>query len=199
MINITSKIRLSKTSRKIIKSHIKLAGLTASSWDEINRFVKNEISYKLLAYHSPKCVYCERYFIQIENQIDHFVPKAKYPQYSFTCCNLFYSCQQCNKKLKGQESTIYGIAKKNYKQNFFNILHPYFHDIEKELIYQDVDKVNFNWGKCSDLAKFTIEFWKWDSEFSTYYRATILKNQKDNPIDNEMEKRLIEEIIAYRK
>lgn len=53
-----------------------------------------------------KCCYCER---TAANNIDHFWPKAKYPEKTFAWTNLFLACSTCNDSShKGDELEIIG-------------------------------------------------------------------------------------------
>lgn len=46
------------------------------------------------------CMYCE---CSEARHIDHFRPKAKYPEYAFEWSNYFLSCETCNSKAKGSK------------------------------------------------------------------------------------------------
>ncbi len=50
-----------------------------------------------------KCAYCESYLMHVSyGHIEHFKPKAKYPQYCFSWDNLLLGCEVCNgKRYKG--------------------------------------------------------------------------------------------------
>lgn len=198
MLNITSRIKLSTKSKEKITKLISKKGLSSKSWDKISKKVKNEISIKLLFNQGPKCVYCERYFIALTNEIDHFAHKGKYPEYTFLTTNLFYACNYCNSYLKNQRNTIYGLPQLDYKKNFFAIVHPYYDNPENEIIFKDNDRVYIDWDRCSDIGKETVKFWNWDKTMMTTIRATTVLEQRLNPLTNYKEKILIQEIIAYK-
>ncbi len=199
MLNITSRIKLSKKSlQKIKKLILKKNGLNSKSWDNISNKVKNEISIKLLFNQGPKCVYCERYFIGETNEIDHFAHKGKYPQYTFITANLFYACNYCNSFVKNQRNTIYSLPQREYNRNFFAIVHPYYNNPDNEIFYKDEDRVDINWDMCTDIGKETVVFWNWDKSIMTTIRTKTVLEQRLNPLTNDEEKILIQEIIAYK-
>ncbi len=199
MLNITKRIVLSKTSKRIVrKLRRKKKGLNSKSWDDISNFVKNEISTKLLNSHGVKCVYCERYFIGLKNEIDHLAHKGDYSQYSFITSNLFYACNYCNSMIKNQRNTIRGLPNLNYKLNDFEIVHPLFHIPDNEIVFKDADRVDFDWDNCTDIGRRTITFWKWDEFIFTKIRSETLNIQRLNPLTSIEETLLIKEIISYK-
>lgn len=63
------------------------------------------------------CPYCGHRRVR---QLDHFLPKTKYPTFSVTPLNLVPSCSDCNKdKLSGDADKIEDLP-----------LHPYFEDVD---------------------------------------------------------------------
>jgi hypothetical protein len=63
------------------------------------------------------CPYCGHRRVR---QLDHFLPKSKYPTFSVTPLNLVPSCSDCNKdKLSGDADRIDDLP-----------LHPYFEDVD---------------------------------------------------------------------
>lgn len=66
---------------------------------------------------NSRCPYCGHRRVR---QLDHFLPKAKYPSFSVTPLNLVPSCSDCNKdKLDGDANELVDLP-----------LHPYFDDID---------------------------------------------------------------------
>lgn len=201
MLNITNRFSLSKKTKKAIKKFKKKNGGTfdGESWKKIGKRVKNEISKKLLYLHGPKCVYCERLLLATGNQIDHFAHKAQYSQFTFEPINLFYSCTFCNSSdRKGQKNTVNNPLNIRYNLCDFNIVHPYLNIPDNEIFYQDVDKVFYDKPSCTGLGLATIDFFKWDDELMTIFRATELRNQRLNPISTIQEKIIISQIISYK-
>ncbi|MFM2225628.1 MAG: hypothetical protein RJA07_1830 [Bacteroidota bacterium] len=200
MININQRISLSKKSKRTIKKFlIKNGQLSTSSWDEINKKVKNEISKKLLSTHFLNCAYCEGSLIIQGNQIDHFSPKSVTPEFSFNPTNLFYICGHCNSKArKGDKPTINSPVKKNYSENEFKIVHPYFDNTDNEIVFTDNDRIFFDWDTCSLKGIYTIWFFKWADPRMTQIRnmnAMIRKNSSNNSFNDKI---LINSIISYK-
>ena len=50
------------------------------------------------------CAYC---LIRPANEVDHFLPKNEYPEYSLFAKNLLPICSKCNKNRKQKFSTFY--------------------------------------------------------------------------------------------
>lgn len=200
MLNITTRISISRTSRAFIKRlKFKQNGkFTPKSWGMIRNSVKNEISQKLFANQGLKCVYCERYLIGLGHEIDHFAHKADYPEFTFIPLNLFYSCKLCNSaERKGQKNTI-SAPLAQYGQCTFSIVHPFFNDPSIEIIYTDPDKIYFDRSKCSQVGSDTIDFFEWDDLLYSTIRSRTLVNERLNPLTTEEEKQLIQLAISYK-
>ena len=200
MLNLTKRISLSHDSKRKIKAFWKKKKgvLNADSWNSINNQVKNEISKKSLVNQRFKCVYCQRYLYGQSPELEHFANKGNYPRFSFNPTNIFYSCHFCNStERKGELDTIL-IYSARYDQCMFSILHPLRDDIDKELIYQDADKIFFNWQLCSQTASDTIVSLMFDDLMMTTIRSRDLRNQRLNPLTSEQEKELIQLSIAYK-
>ena len=201
MLNIVNRFSLSKKSKKAIKKFKRKNGgaFDGDSWKNIGKRIKNDISKKILFIQGPRCVYCERLLLATGNQIDHFAHKAQYYQFTFEPINLFYSCTFCNSSdRKGQKDTVNAPVNIQYNLCDFNIAHPYLNNPENEIFYQDNDRIFFDKPSCSELGLATIDFFKWDDELMTLFRANTLRNERLNPFTTEQEKQLILQIIAYK-
>ncbi len=68
---------------------------------------------------NDKCPYCAQHEVRT---LDHYLPKAKYPTYAITPCNLIPSCRDCNEvKLGG-----------NFSSRKEETIHPYYDDFTNE-------------------------------------------------------------------
>jgi hypothetical protein len=68
---------------------------------------------------NSRCPYCGHRRVR---QLDHFLPKSKYPAFSVTPLNLVPSCSDCNKdKLAGDATQLADLP-----------LHPYFDNVDHE-------------------------------------------------------------------
>ncbi|MDP3147722.1 MAG: retron system putative HNH endonuclease [Ignavibacteria bacterium] len=200
MLNITSRISFSKDAKRRIKKFYKKnkGGLDSSSWANISKNVKNEISRKLFAKDGYKCIYCERYLIALSPEIDHFAHKAAYPQFTFTTVNFFYSCGFCNStSRKGQKSTILSLHQ-YYNRCIFNIIHPYYDDPNNEIKFQDADRIKLDWDNCTIKGKATIDFFHYNDTIMTMIRSRDLGIDRLNPLLSSDERKLIQESIAYK-
>lgn len=200
MLNITTRICLSKKSKRLIRIlKVKQKGnFTQASWTLIQSSVKNELSKKLFSNQGLKCVYCERYLIGLNHEIDHFAHKATYAQFTFTTVNLFYACGFCNSSgRKGQKNTIANMMPQ-YQLCTFSIAHPYFNIPDNEIFFSDPEKIYFDRPNCTPLGLATIDFFRWDDLLYTTIRAKILVNERLNPLASNDEIKLIQEAISYK-
>lgn len=200
MLNLNTRISLSKKSKWRIRKYWKghNGNLDALSWKAIHHEVKNEISRKSLINQGYKCVYCQRYLYGQSPELEHFANKASYPRFSFNPVNIFYSCHFCNSpERKGEVDTILHYNNR-YDQCMFAILHPYRDNIDVELVYQDNDKIMFDWEACSQTARDTIVTLMFDDVIMTTIRSRDLVYQRLNPLTSDDENELIQLSIAYR-
>ncbi len=200
MLNIQNRISFSKNSKKIIKKFTREinGALDAHSWSKIKKELKSEISRKLLANQNYKCVYCKRYLLGLGHEIDHFANKAHHPKFCFNPTNLFYSCHFCNSSSrKGSKNTV-SIVSAFYRNCVFNIVHPYFNDVDNEIIYKDADKIYFDWASCTNLGRQTIVFFGYDDLEMTLIRSKTIVFERQNPLTTQEERKLIDLAISYK-
>ena len=200
MLNVNSRISLSRGSKKAIKHFYKRNGgkNAQGAWDKIKKSVKNEISKKLLYCHGIRCIYCEKYLDGVGHQIDHFLHKASYPQFTFTTVNLFYSCSFCNSSARKGEKPTMLIENSRYNNCSFSIVHPLYDNPDKEIKYKDVDRIDIDWDSCSQIGKDTIIFFGFDDLIMTNIRVKNSILSKQLPVQTEEEKKFILELIAYK-
>lgn len=106
-----------------------------------------------------KCPYCG---IDTPSHLDHFLPRAKFPEFSIFAPNLIYVCSICNSKYKGDD-----IVNTNGERKFFN---PYFDDfIETTQFLKCEIKLD---GSLYPTFKFYIE----DLSATMPYKYTVMKN-----------------------
>lgn len=174
---------------------------TVKSWgdgEKATKKAKQKISLQLHTYQKYRCVYCERSLVGIDKEIDHIAPKHINPEYTFEAINLAYACGLCNgTSKKGQNPTI---ANNNgyYHQHIFLIVHPYLDNPAVHITYQDADKIYLDIPNCSPEGVNTIRMFDFDEDEMTIFRAKTLKNERDNPIDDETLKSLILKAVAYK-
>lgn len=98
--------------------------------------IKSKVIISLTTASDHCCVYCDSKFeIQSDPEIEHFVRKDKYPQFTFELNNLFPSCHKCNfSTRKGRKDTIRKLHRK-YAKCRFKYVHPHFDKPEKHFTY----------------------------------------------------------------
>lgn len=98
--------------------------------------IKSKIITALTDATDNYCVYCDSKFeIQSDPEIEHFVRKDKYPQFTFELNNLFPSCHKCNfSTRKGRKDTIRKLHRK-YAKCKFKYVHPHYDNPEKHFAY----------------------------------------------------------------
>ena len=200
MLNIETRISLSKSSKNRIKKYWKSKGgnLNGKSWGSIHKSVKNELSKKLFLNQRFKCCYCERHLTGLSPQIDHFAHQAVYSRFCFNPTNLFYACGFCNSaSIKGQKDTV-DVFNLRYDLTTFLIVHPLRDNPDNEIIFQDSDRVYLDIDQCTELGVRTISFFKYDELLMTTIRAKHLKYQRMDPLTTEEENDLIQKSIAYK-
>ena len=105
-----------------------------------------------------KCPYCG---ISESSHLDHFLPRAKFPEFSIYSPNLIYVCGICNCKYKGEK-----ILNSKGERIFFN---PYFDDF--------IDNIEFL--KCRIIVNDIypkFEFYIEDLSSSNDYEYKVIKN-----------------------
>ena len=75
-------------------------------WEKFPYSIKKEVVQSLNEMYNGLCAYCEGYVSDVSSpRIDHFKPKALFPELTFEYRNMNYSCEKCNgfKKEKWDE------------------------------------------------------------------------------------------------
>ena len=116
------------------------------------------------------CVYCEL----TENetggadtfQIDHYVPKAKYPELEAVYQNLFYSCSTCN-SIKADY-----WPSKAQRENAEFYLNSFRHDVDLH-----ISKESYSWKPLSDCGTWNIQRLGLNLESITRIRSRRATNE----------------------
>ena len=123
-------------------------------YDSINDGFKEEIR----KISGDVCPYCG---IDRPSHLDHFIPRAKFPEFSIYSPNLIYVCSICNSKYKGEK-----ILNSKGERIFFN---PYFDNF--------IETIQFL--KCRIIVNDIypkFEFYIEDLSKTNFYEYTIMKN-----------------------
>jgi hypothetical protein len=104
-------------------------------WDVIEAApLKRKIKDYFLGQGNAPCCYCGLSMSpwhRITIDIEHVLPKGRFPEYTFEIKNLNISCKRCNMTIKGEKVSFYlGISGKDdpFKSELYTFLHPNFDD-----------------------------------------------------------------------
>jgi len=127
-----------------------------------------------------QCPYCS---LQVNPyEIDHYLPRSVYPEYSIFTLNLIPSCPECNSRLK----------KTDYKNsnNIRAFIHPYFDDdiIEKCFLNCKIDVR----GNLLD-----IEYFLNLEQFNEYEREIIQSHFKKLELNSRFKQIIIKEFEKF--
>jgi uncharacterized protein (TIGR02646 family) len=62
-----------------------------------NRYRRSDIKKKLMEMFNNKCAYCESKITHVDyGHIEHYRPKSRWPEFTFSWDNLFLACGICN-------------------------------------------------------------------------------------------------------
>jgi len=107
-----------------------------------------------------KCPYCG---ISESSHLDHFLPRAKFPEFSIYSPNLIYVCSICNSTYKGAD-----VVNTLGERKFFN---PYFDDFIEDIQFLKC-KIKVEENGIYPEFKFYIE----DLSSSNDYEYKVIKN-----------------------
>lgn len=146
------------------------------------KIVKKKIAQSQLCLTKNKCTYCGSAFgVQSDDELDHFINKAKKPEFTFELKNLFVACHKCNfPTRKGQRKTFWRDHRK-YTKCRFKIVHPFFDNIDKHFDYRIKNNSNGEFivaiNPLTRKAKKTISFFGLNEPVMAEYRAGVYLQQ----------------------
>lgn len=102
--------------------------------------LKAKIRPYLLTKNSHCCCYCRRSMHQwhgLSIDVEHVLPKGKFPQYTFEVVNLSVSCKRCNMGIKRENTSFYTAAvDANPLVNVhYQFIHPNLDNAKAHLLY----------------------------------------------------------------
>lgn len=136
---------------------------TAKKFNELSLQIKETISLQNIqkyrdstswsAYHFVMelglkvCPYCNRQYIspiysedgKMRGDLDHFLPKYKFPYFSMSIYNLVPSCKFCNSSLKNKKEFSYNKNLNPYEYGFNNLI-SFTYKINEDIV--DINEVN---------------------------------------------------------
>lgn len=113
---------------------------TIAKWESgigVTAFKEEFVQWALTNQHW-RCAYCCLPVGVIDERrpfsLDHIAPKGQglYPQFTFERLNIVVACTACNERLKNRSDTVH-ILSVSYSSCSFNIVHPYFDDVENHI------------------------------------------------------------------
>jgi uncharacterized protein (TIGR02646 family) len=206
MIQIDTPVKLNRFRKRYIRWIIlefNKEPRNVELWDYMNgvmefKNLKDGFRLQLLIAQQFKCVFCQASLLQEKLEIDHFAPKAHYPFFTFTRTNLFLVCGLCNSPTKkGDYRTIAPPTSKKYFDNHFKLLHPYYHEIDKEIKYIDPDNLVFDLNACSPLAYFTIKKFGLDTARMLAVRHDAGKALSERKLKDKNLLELVRDVITF--
>ncbi len=138
---------------------------------------RNEVYDKIMRVET--CVFCD---IGLAKDLDHFLPKSKYPQFSILPCNLVPSCVDCNRT---EKRVI--IPRDKSKQ----LIHPYF---DKSIFFEEqwirvslsIDKVQLDNSFFDFYVEPPISWNSYDKEKAKFHFINLgLKEKLEANASNE--------------
>lgn len=122
-----------------------VSGKKGNYWtNDTIKLLKSKVKAHYIKVQKNRCCYCNRKTLSENHNhwnIEHIVPKAKYPRFMFTPINLAASCIDCNiAKDEQQVLTKPNLVKYPKDSNGFKIIHPHFDEHQDhieviELVY----------------------------------------------------------------
>ena len=126
--------------------------------------IQRDIRIHCLKVQKVRCAYCETILEFGGAHIEHFAPKHLYQQFLYEPLNLVCSCPVCNGVAKkGKRNTINKPVSSVYRNNHFKYVHPYLHDVSREIKYKDPFKLLIDREHSSELGQKTIDMFHWDT------------------------------------
>jgi hypothetical protein len=117
--------------------------------------LRKTIKRALIQQQFQRCCHCDQRTPSNDLSrwdLEHFLPKGKYPQFSFTPENLAVSCADCN-KIKGTHDTLKGNPPVRYPKasSRFKMVHPHLDSWKVE-----IDRVGYVYYANSAKGRETI-------------------------------------------
>lgn len=131
------------------------------------------------------CPYCNRQYVtpvysssgKLRADLDHFLPKNKYPFFSMSLYNLIPSCKFCNSSLKGR------------KEFDFDSLNPYECNIDDYIKFEM--NISSNFDNESYIFANPIKEEKKAKEYLNMFKIETLYNYHRNQASDLLKKKLI--------
>jgi hypothetical protein len=171
-----------------------------------------EIKAKIKEYHRVfirnRCCYCARIFngeFKMVIDIEHILPKGKFPIYEFTPVNLSIACKRCNMQIKKQDITFLDNLDETKKEPFISERYLFIHpnlDIYKEhlnyivQIYDDNILIKYTPIHDKPKGRFTYSYFKLDElEMNQIDQAQGIKDIEISPLMKQKDSESLQELL----
>lgn len=161
-----------------------------------------------------QCCYCRKNThgeFKMVLDIEHVLPKSKYPQYMFATFNLSVSCKRCNMSIKREDvsfvTDLTQIDANPQEKGLYKIIHPNEDNYFDHLSYftQTIDNkkiIKYKIVNDSDKGQFTYDYFKLSElEVDSINQAQGLQNDEKitNLIDTTTAKEIEDLLRATKK
>lgn len=189
--NIQSPYDLTSTEKEIINLHF----CTHTDWEkDIFSHIKENLTKHLRSEQDNLCCYCKRplgYDIK-DVDIEHILPKSKYPIYTFNTKNLSLSCPGCNTS-KGKKDVIKKLPIKLYPRSGSNVIivHAHFDSypahikIHNNIIYEGLSEKGCETIKICKLFRLKSVHEKAKQQLVTSPIEQLINNILQAPEDTQ--------------
>ena len=198
MLNLNDPIRYTPTEKAHVDAVMKPQ--KSNGWKDqkdLTKGIKDRICKHTIIAQGGRCAYCETPLLRGAYAIEHIAPKGLYGEFSYEPYNLVTSCTSCNSTAnKGEEDTVIApVNRRDYIDNEFKMVHPYFDNPDDHLKYIDPEKTMFDMPNCSPKGQFTINMFHWNDTWA-YNQRVVNSRTRDLPIKVL---KLVTEIVTYRR
>ena len=144
--------------------------------------IKAKIKLILRLLQNQVCCYCFRDILGEFNMvldIEHVLPKGKYPQFMFDIPNLAIACKRCNMSVKSHDDSFIKdkskLAHSTYSEENYQIIHPTIENFEDHIKRKALNINKF---------KFVKYVYKHPSKGKFHYDYFKLKDFEINDLDD---------------
>ncbi|MBZ7507809.1 HNH endonuclease [Klebsiella michiganensis] len=149
-MKLSVKIHYTKKSRKYILKYNRYDRADYKIWNNtkgVITIIRKQIRRHYLNEQGKHCAYCRMYNHSSHGlswDIDHILPKDKFPQFLFQPLNLILACRACNIAKKDDVYLVdkSNVSKYKYPHNSddYEIIHPHFDSYEDNISIERVGK-----------------------------------------------------------
>ncbi|WP_163593080.1 HNH endonuclease [Klebsiella variicola] len=149
-MKLSARIFFTKKSRRFIMKYNRYDRSNYKVWESTKgtiAIIRRQIRQHYLKEQGKHCAYCRMHSHTSHGlswDIDHILPKDKFPQFLFQPLNLILSCKECN---RAKSNTIFLVDKGmmcKYKypraSGDYEIIHPHFDSYEDNILIERVGK-----------------------------------------------------------